>query len=375
MNKKIVLLFVIIGLLACILNPAPAAVFGQNQGQIKVADSTIQPNYPLSLNFSCQVSNNANITDIRLQYQVEQMGFARVISEAKVPFSPAKTVLAKYSLNMLQTGQIPPGIGVDYWWIIKDASGNKLQTDPKHYTVVDNKHNWNSLTRGPVNLLWYGQNDAFGRAVMTTAESALSKLANDTGATPDRPINLSIYTSSQDYSSSVTGASEWSGGVTLLGYNAVLLLIRPTLVDLDLSGIAHELTHVIINQATFNPYNSLPFWLNEGLAMYIQYPSGILPSQFTVPFNNSVKNNSLISVRSLSSPFSAYADTAFLSYAESFSIVYYLINQYGSTKMLQFLNTFKQGSTYDGALQTNYGFDMDGLFTQWKVRVTAQNGN
>jgi hypothetical protein len=374
MNRKIVLLFVIIGLLACILNPAPPAVFGQNQGQIKVADSTIQPNYPLSLNYTCQVSDNVNITDIRLQYQVEQMSFAQVISEAKIPFSPAKTVLAKYSLNMLQTGQIPPGIRVDYWWIVKDASGNKLQTDPNHYTVVDNKHNWNSLTRGQINLLWYGQNDAFGKGVMTTAESALSKLANDTGAAPDRTVNLSIYTSSQDYSASVTGASEWSGGVTLLGYNAVLLLIRPTLVDLDLSGVAHELTHVIINQVTFNPYNSLPFWLNEGLAMYIQYPSGILPSQFTVPFNNSLKSNSLISVRSLSSPFSAYADTAFLSYAESFSIVTYLINQYGSSKMLQFLNTFKQGSTYDGALQTNYGFDMDGLFNQWKAWLAEQNG-
>jgi hypothetical protein len=374
MNKKIILIFVTIGLLLSIMALAMAPVFAQNQGQIKVSNSTVQPSYPLSLNFSCQVNDNVNITDIRLQYQVEQMSFAQIISEVKVPFNPAKTGSAKYSLNMLQTGQIPPGINVDYWWLVKDASGNSLQTNPNHYAVIDNKHSWNSLTKGQINLLWYGQNDAFGQTVMTTAQSALSKLANDTGAAPDRTINLSIYTSPQDYSASVTGASEWSGGVTLGGYNSILLLIRPEVLDLDLSGVAHELTHIIVNQVTFNPYNTLPFWMNEGLAMYIQYPSGILPSQFTVPFNNSIKNNSLITIRSLSSPFSAYADTAFLSYAESFSVVTYLINMYGSTRMLQFLNTFKQGSTYDGALQANYGFDMDGLFTQWKAWVIAQNG-
>jgi hypothetical protein len=42
--------------------------------------------------------------------------------------------------------------------------------------------------------------------------------------------------------------------------------------------------------------------------------------------------------------------------------------------MEQLLNTFTQGSSYDGALQANYGFDMDGLFTQWKTWVDTQNG-
>jgi hypothetical protein len=168
-------------------------------------------------------------------------------------------------------------------------------------------------------------------------------------------------------------ASEWSGGVALLGYNSILLLVRPgAMLDSDLSGISHELTHVIINQVTYNPYNALPFWLNEGLAMYIQYPDGTLPVQFSNALLKAVNENKLISVRSLSSPFSAYSDKANLSYAESFSIVTYLIEQYGSSKILQYLDTFKQGSTYDGALQANYGFDMDELFYQWQIWVKAR---
>ena len=111
------------------------------------------------------------------------------------------------------------------------------------------------------------------------------------------------------------------------------------------------------------------FWLNEGLAVHIQFSQGNLPSQFTSALSNGIANNTLISVRSLSDPFSAYADKANLSYAESVSIVTYLINQYGPTKMNQFLSSFEQGMAYDDALQANYGFNMDGLFTQWKASI------
>jgi hypothetical protein len=98
----------------------------------------------------------------------------------------------------------------------------------------------------------------------------------------------------------------------------------------------------------------------------------VLPSQFTTPFEKAFNSNTLISVRSLSDPFSAYADKAFLSYAESVSIVTYLIDRYGAAKMLQFMNTFKQGATYDGALQSVYGFDMDGLNNEWLTWVKTQ---
>ena len=165
------------------------------------------------------------------------------------------------------------------------------------------------------------------------------------------------------------GVPEWSGGVELSQYNSIFVVINPDSLSSDLPAVAHELTHVVVGQITFNPYNSIPFWLNEGLAVYVQFSQGQIPSQFTTALATAITKNALISVRSLSDPFSAYADKANLSYAESVSIVTYLINQYGPAKMLQLLNTFKQGSTYDGALQTNYGFDMDGLYNQWKAWV------
>jgi hypothetical protein len=309
-----------------------------------------------------------------LEYQVEQMSFGQVTSEAEIIFDPSSTVNASYSLNMQQYGQIPPGVDIDYWWIIKDTAGDKLQTAPNHYIVGDNNHTWNTLTQGKINVYWYGQNKAFGQSVMSEAQTGLSTIANDTGSTLDQMVNISVYTSAQDYAASILGAPEWSGGVTLSQYNSIFVVVEPDALSSDLPGVAHELTHAVVGQMTFNPYNSIPFWLDEGLAVHVQFTGLTLPSQFTTALSNAISNNTLISVRSLCDPFSAYADKANLSYAESVSLVTYLINQYGSTKMEQLLNTFAQGSSYDGALQANYGFDMDGLFTQWKTWVDTQNG-
>ena len=166
---------------------------------------------------------------------------------------------------------------------------------------------------------------------MSEAQTALSTIANDTGATPDQTVNISVYTSDQDYAASVLGVPEWSGGEELSQYNSIFVVINPDSLSSDLPAVAHELTHVVVGQITFNPYNSIPFWLNEGLAVHVQFSQGEFPSQFTTALATAITNNILISVRSLSDPFSAYADKANLSYAESVSIVTYLINQYGSS--------------------------------------------
>jgi hypothetical protein len=77
-------------------------------------------------------------------------------------------------------------------------------------------------------------------------------------------------------------------------------------------------------------------------------------------------------VRSLSSPFSAYAEESVLAYAQSYKLVEYLIDNYGREKMFELLLTFKQGSGYDDALEKVYGFDMDGLDALWRAAFEAE---
>ncbi len=371
MISKIRTLTLALCLLLVMLSPVLAQAQGKGQGQINVSNSTAQMNFPLSLNFSTQVKSNVNITDIRLRYQIEQITFAQVASEIFVDFTPAAAVNAKCSLDMRKVGGVPAGAVVDYWWVVRDASGASLQTAPIKNQIVDNRYSWRNLTQGKISLYWYQGDNNFAQTLMTAAQQALVKLAKDTGATPDKMVNVYIYASPADLKGAMIYSEEWTGGVAFTQYSIVSIGIATNQLTWGEGAMTHELTHIVIYQMTANPYNDLPVWLNEGLAMYNE---GALDAQYAVPLRGAINNDRLFSVRSISSPFSPYSDKSVLAYAESYSLIDYLVSQYGAEKMLQLLNTFKEGSDYDPAFQKVYGFDMDGLNVQWKPWVTSHYG-
>jgi hypothetical protein len=88
--------------------------------------------------------------------------------------------------------------------------------------------------------------------------------------------------------------------------------------------------------------------------------------------NTALKDNTLITLKSLSSSFPTASSGAYLAYAESNSIVSYMINTYGWEKMRRLISIFKEGSTYDKALQTVYSFDINGLDTEWKASLKVK---
>jgi len=94
-------------------------------------------------------------------------------------------------------------------------------------------------------------------------------------------------------------------------------------------------------------------------------------TRFSLLPRTAILEDELISVRSLCSPFSAYYEIACLSYAQSYSLVEYLLDNYGQDRMLELLTILKQGSTYDEALTEVYGFDIDGLDARWRGTLAS----
>jgi hypothetical protein len=363
MIKKIAFIGLIILLLGLLM---PSGLSADNS--LAVIERTVDVNFPASLTFNITAASDVNITDIRLHYVVDRMTYAKIVSEIPVQFTPATRVTAQWVWDMRMSGGMPPGSSIDCWWTVSDASGEILETAPSRVPVEDNRYDWRDTTRGSVTLYWYQGNDAFSNELMDAVQAALSRLAENTGAALEDPVRLYIYASTADLQGSMIFPQEWTGGVAFSEYGVITIGITPDSAGLDWGkrAITHELTHLVVHQVTFNPYNSLPTWLDEGLAMVSE---GELESQFVDVLSQARSNNTLISVRSLSSPFSAYTYESLLSYAESYEVVSYLINEFGRDKMLALLNTFERGSGYDEALNKVYGFDMDGLNAAWKASL------
>ena len=198
---------------------------------------------------------------------------------------------------------------------------------------------------------------------MAAAQEALARLAEDIGAHLTKPVSLYIYASTQELREAMIFPQEWTGGVAYTGYGVIAIGIAPNNLRWGKRATVHELAHLVTHQMTFNPYNSFPNWLNEGLSMYAE---GEMEARYINYLEQGIAGNSVISVRRRASSCSAFAEHTSLASADSYSLVEFLISSFGQDKMYELLSIFKQGSSYDGALMGVYGFDMDGLDSLWR---------
>ncbi len=337
------------------------------ESDISVLDSSVTMDFPYSLAFNLEVESNADIVDARLHYQVDMMNYARVVSEGWAEFTPATRVKTSWVWDM-RKASLPPGARVTYWWTIKDADGEEFQTSSAVVCFEDDRYQWQSLTDGEITILWYNGDGEFASELMNACQEGLTRLTQEFGAYLERPVIVYVYASSQELQGAMIFPQEWTGGVAFTEFGIIAIGISPDNIDWGKGALVHELTHLVVHQIVFSPYGSLPVWLDEGLAMYNE---GELSPQLKSRLEEAISEGNLISVRSLCSPFSADPEKAYLSYAESYSLVEYLLDNYSGDNMLDLLTLIKQGSTYDEALIEAYGFDIVGLDTRWRESLVT----
>ncbi|OGO61182.1 MAG: hypothetical protein A2Z36_03635 [Chloroflexi bacterium RBG_19FT_COMBO_48_23] len=354
--------------LATILLIAPSIAHAQEG--ISLLDSTAEIYFPSALVFKIKAQSQSDITKLRLHYQVDRMNYAQVTSEAWADFTPSPKVETEWVWDM-RKATLLTGAAIRYWWTIEDATGDKLITSPEIIRFDDLRYSWQKLTMGQLSLFWYKGSQSFAEELMTACQQALERLFEDTGVHPERPISIFVYASTKDLQGAMIFPREWTGGVAFTEYGLIAIGVPANELDWGKRAVAHELGHTVIHQMTFSPYGAivLPTWLDEGLAMHAEgKPDPYLESWL----KKAISQKKLISVRSLSSPFSAKPEEAYISYAESQSLVEFLIQNYGKDKMLNLLGLLKEGNSCDEAMTEIYGFDQDGLDTLWRESITSQ---
>jgi len=337
---------------------------------ITLSGSSVQSAFPNSLTFAIQAKSDVNITQLRIHYIVKRQNYADVTSEGWPQFSPAASVSAQWVWDM-RNSSLPPGAQVQYWWTAVDAAGKTAETASATVSFDDTRYKWQSITTPPVTIEWYNGSSSFAGALMSAAQDGLKRIENDTGAIPAGNVVIYIYASAAELQGAQLFAQQWEGGATYAEYNVIAIAVSTSDLGYGQRAVPHELTHWIVHQITFNNYGAgLPTWLDEGLATYGE--STTLNPDYQSALNYAIQNDQLISVRSLSSPFSSVAQQAYISYGESNSVVTFMIKTYGKDKIQQLLQVFHDGSNYDAALEQVYGFDQDGLYKLWlqSIHVT-----
>ncbi len=356
MTRKII---ITLALLLIMLIPANVSA----AGNIKLLDSSTSSSFPILLTFNVKASSPVPIERIRLRYQVDKITFAPSFAEAWPDFQPGDTVSANWVWDM-RKGSLPPGAQVTYWWIIEDASGNRLVTPKQTISYSDDRYKWQQIVGdGNITLNWYQGSRTFANSLLLAAVDAKKMLEHDTGATLSKPIVLYIYANYANLRGSMVAPEQWTGGVTYAGFNIISIGISTSNLEWGKKAVAHEMGHLVTHQLTTSPYGAdLPPWLDEGLAMHAEGPQS---DSDKGALTKAIEDGRLATLKSLSSPFSADSEQAFYSYAESQSVVEFMINKYGNDKMNELLVSLNNGYSMDDALTKVYGFNLDGLEEAW----------
>ena len=333
-----------------------------------VTDDQPTLNFPDNITFRATIDSSTPITSVVLEYGTNELTCGTVVAKAFPQFTPGTSINIEWAWEMKQSGSLPPGATIWWRWRYADESGAENVSEQQTLTWLDTKHNWQTVTAGPINLHWYSGDQVFAQDLLNAAVTGLTRLQNDAGLQADKPIHLYIYANADDMKDAILYEPSWTGGMAFAEHDIVIIGISQRDLEWGRTTIAHELTHVLVGHLTFSCLGDVPTWLNEGLAVYSE--GGLDPSSED-QFNEAISSDQLLSVRSLSGGFSEVPSRAYLSYSQSYSIVKFLVETYGQDKMNSLLITLRDGTTIDNALIKIYGFDIDGLEDAWRGAVGA----
>lgn len=350
------------------LSPRSSALIAQPS--IAVDDQSAVSDFPDKVTFHLK-AHGFEAARAQVNYRIS--GDSITAEEKADLKSPAANLDLKLDLD-LNTHYMPPGSEVEYYWTLVDKNGDEVDTPAATVKIVDKQHTWKSLTdsQGRVTVRWYDGSNNFGKALLDEASKSLDRLQTEINAGLGRQAEIWVYSTQEDmFNSLPSNIPEWVGGKAFPDQALVMADIADDeYADLEIRRVVpHELSHLVLYQATRNPYNSPPAWMDEGLAVHNQE---VQDPDEAEALQNAAQKGKLIPLKALSGSFGADPDTATLSYAESRSAVEFLLDNFGAEKFGRTVAAFREGVTYDDAFKAGIGITVDEIDAQWRASLPYQ---
>jgi Peptidase MA superfamily len=351
-------------LLGLVLLSASGLPYGppKASADIEIRSQAAQNLFPDGIRFSVFMASDAEITDVRLRYRILP---GDVISSVQSSCTGGNS--CNVVVGSTQQSYMVPGAEVLYWWEISDSSGAQVTTEQQMVVYEDTRFEWQSVSGSDITVYYYFGDEESQQTVLRIAQETIERFERIERTTVDFPIKVWVYRTSGEMAPAVAsrlGSGPNSSVRTLgeVGAADTALVSRDT--DF-LNIVRHELTHIVTNAATEHHLADLPTWINEGLSTYAQ--SSLLPNESDA-LDLAIRRDRVLPITSLGTAARGNAGDVSIFYAESGSIIAFMIDVLGEEKFANFLDALAT-DTVDGALQTVYSFDTLGLENAWRMAV------
>jgi hypothetical protein len=253
-------------------------------------------------------------------------------------------------------------------------SDGSVQEGPEvEVTYADTRFKWKTKIGPVVRLHWYEGSDAFADTLLGFAQDGVDNATAFMGADHPAPIDFFVYADEQPfYDAMGAGIRENVGGLAIPETRTLFALAGPGETAYAQSAVPHEITHVVFDEVTGNPYHYPPHWLNEAIAVYVSEGYG---SSDRARVDNAARDGTLMPLAALGGQFPTSRDRFFLAYAESVSAIDFFIKTYGQSAVNDLLEAFGDGASDDEAFIAATGADMDAFDRAWMESVGAEPGS
>jgi hypothetical protein len=349
-------------LLACLV-VSPAAA----QSSIQVSDVRVASQFGERVTFQGRVSEAASITEGFLLFRADGDENTRVYPLVIQPdgafsyeFDPRNAGLRSFAL-------------VRFFFRFTLVSGSTFDSPNYFFRYDDNRFPWQQLESGSFVIHWYAGDVAFGQAAEDSARKSLARLGEFLPIRLEKSIEIYVYSSGPDLQSALElGGQSWVAGHASPDLGVVLVSIPPGPeqgLGMD-RLIPHELAHILIYQLTGERYNLLPTWLREGIASAAELsPSPDYDRALTL----ATENGSLLPMADLCGSFPPDASSRFLAYAQSASFTRYLLDEYGSSGLLNLVSAYADGLGCEQGSQRAFGQPLTQVERAWRANVLGEN--
>lgn len=269
-------------------------------------------------------------------------------------------------------GQVLPNTTLTARWRITLAGNPPVVGPSVSGTYQDARFQWRTKQGDIVRLHWYQGGDAFAERAVQLGDGAIAKAANLLGVSETTPIDFYVYADQTSFYDALgPGTPENIAGEAHPEIRTMFGLITPDAIGTSEVArvVTHELTHLVFDTATKNPYDEPAHWINEGVAVYLSVGYG---ADDRAAVSQAAADGTIMPLPSLNGRFPTTYDRLLLAYSEAVSAIDFLVRSHGQGALVTLIRSYAKGVTDDDAFRAAIGTDMEGFDAAWLADVGAR---
>ena len=345
------------------------------RAETTIITATVENNYPTNLTFKLTARADIDITDVTLQYQLTGRNSSGVGKPDTIAAGRAisSEIVVKTDPD---SNWIPVGNEFIWHFELTLSDGSVFKGQDQTFLFLPSGQTWQTTTSSLLTVYYHGDRAQSAARFVTAADAVFKKTAQDLLKTDltRKPVKVVLFADSKELAVSQPGKGTTvaNSGVITCGYrpgsaNDIITVASSCGGSSSLDTFKHEFAHIINQAAGESPLVKLPFWLDEGLAVFAQDSQ----ADFLSAFQATVARTKTVIPFDRMNLSPSDPNQIIAAYGQGYVMTKYLIDTYGADKMAQLMTLTKKQTRFDVALKQVYGFDIPGFEKEFVAKVIA----